>query len=1353
MRILSLTSVSILVAVLSSVAAVAAFPGGEAEPRFERFTAEDGLTHDAVYSLALDETGFLWLATQGGLNRYDGYSFKTYLHDPLDPSSLAESAVSQILLDRDATLWLATWGGGLDRLDPSSSGFVHFHADSSDPQRLAGSRTQSLYEDRRGILWVGTFDAGLSRFDRASGTFQTFRHDDANPASLADDRVWAMVEDAANRLWVATGNGLSILDRQSGTFAVYRHDPQDPGSLSHDLVRTLYVDRTETLWVGTEDGLNRFDPARGGFVRYLADPADPSRLLSGVVNVVYEDSLGQLWIGTDGGGLNLFDRATGGVRRFLYVPGDPHTLADNDVRAILEDRSQVLWIATRGGGVSKLDLKPRRFRHLNHRAEDEGSLVCKEVRDFAEDHRYRLWVATEKGLDRWDEESGSFLHFRPHPGDPSSLPGTRIVRLYVDRAGVLWTASWRDGLSRYLSDEAGFKTLRHDPSDPESLPSDLVSLIHEDREGNFWIGTQKGLSLFDRRQEKVTAHYNAAPDDPEGLADTFFWAVVEDEMGDLWIGTDRGGLHRFDVGARRFERFLADPDDPRRLRHNRVYTLHQAAGRLWVGTAQGLDELRADGTFRRYGPGDGLPNVPVTNILSDEGGNLWITTDAGLLRFDPASGAVRTFHVKDGLQGLQFRAGASLARHDGELLFGGDNGFNAFHPAGVLDNPHVPPVVLVDFKVFGESRAVPTSREIELGPGDDHFSFELAALDFTRPSENRYRYVLEGFDDDWIDAGTERVATYTDLAPGDYVFRAQGSNNDGRWNEDGVTVRVRRHPPWWRTAGFLAFVALSAAASGVLLVWLRRRRASRREAELERRIEEGLIELKRSEKRYRQLFERNLAGVVRARFNGRLLDCNDAFARIFGYASQEECLREHRLTVGHKTEVHREFLARLRETGMVESFETSERTSDGSEVTLLWNANLAEESTGLGMVIEGTVVDLSQRREIEERMRQGQKLESLGILAGGIAHDFNNLLVGVLGNTELIRRKLPNRSPLHENLDEIEAAAQRATALSQKMLAYSGKGRFVTAHVELSRAVEEMAPLVDGSIAKRLTVRYELAEDGPAIKTDPNQLSQVIVNLVTNAAEAIGEASGEIVLRTGSTHCEPSDLAAAAFFDEGLAAGTYAFLEVKDSGSGMDRETLDKMFDPFFSTRFPGRGLGLPVVLGIVRGHEGAIVVESEPQKGTTIRVLFPVAEAPAEAERAAVQEADDGWKGSGQVLIVDDEAIVRKIGRQMMEILGFEVLTADDGREGVEIFRRHAGEIVLVLLDLTMPEMGGEEAFAEIRRIRADARVVIVTGFDEQETLRRFEGEDLSGFVQKPFRIQVLREKVRTALQPEGGS
>ena len=539
-------------------------------------------------------------------------------------------------------------------------------------------------------------------------------------------------------------------------------------------------------------------------------------------------------------------------------------------------------------------------------------------------------------------------------------------------------------------------------------------------------------------------------------------------------------------------------------------------------------------------------------------------------------------------------------------------------------------------------------------------------------------------------------------------------------------------------------------AAGLLLgaggaYWYHRRSRKR----LRLQVDGSLEDLRRSEQRYRLLFERNLVGVVRARLDGRILECNDAFARLFGYSTSSECRERHRLTLGPSPDEHELFLERLHNEGMVGSYETHEKTRDGADVSLLWNANLTEDGSGTGLevVVEGTVIDLSERRMLEERVRQGHKLESLGVLAGGIAHDFNNLLVGILGNAELARMALPPDSPLAENLDEIEAAANRAKVLSQKMLAYSGKGRFITQAVDISRAIEELQPLVAGTISKRISIDYRLEKCLPEIQADTNQLSQVIVNLVTNAAEAFGENAGNVIVETGISTFERAALDRAYFVDEELSAGEHIYVEVRDGGSGMDSDTIERIFDPFFTTRFPGRGLGLPVVLGIVRGHHGAIIVDSDPGRGTLVRVLFPVSDeqdstAPIELPKA------EAWRGSGRVLLVDDEEIVRKIGSQMIEFLGFDVMTANDGLDGVEIFERQSDVIDLVLLDLTMPRMSGEEALRHLRRIKPDVRVLIVSGYDEQETLRRFEGQPFSGFLQKPYQLAALQEKIRAALE-----
>jgi signal transduction histidine kinase/CheY-like chemotaxis protein len=389
--------------------------------------------------------------------------------------------------------------------------------------------------------------------------------------------------------------------------------------------------------------------------------------------------------------------------------------------------------------------------------------------------------------------------------------------------------------------------------------------------------------------------------------------------------------------------------------------------------------------------------------------------------------------------------------------------------------------------------------------------------------------------------------------------------------------------------------------------------------------------------------------------------------------------------------------------------------------------------------------EVERRQRLEAQVRQAQKLESLGVLAGGIAHDFNNLLMSVLGNADLALSKMAPESPALGYVRSIETAAQRAADLANQLLAYSGKGRFVVEAIDLSRLVEEMTHLVEVSVSKKAVVHYHLESDMPAIQGDPTQLRQVVINLITNASEAIGDHEGLISISTGSLEFGEQDFEGTLAAD-GVMEGRYAFLEVLDTGCGMDEETQTKIFDPFFTTKFTGRGLGLASVLGIVRGQGGAIKLDSQPGRGTTVRVFFPTS-GDVPAEEAPHDSASENWRGQGTVLLVDDEPTVRTVAQRMLEELGFEVLTAIDGQEAVEMFRRNADQVALVIVDLTMPRMSGEEALREILRIRRDARVIMSSGYGEHDTTKRLADGGLAGFIQKPYKLGALRRTIRQAV------
>jgi PAS domain S-box-containing protein len=394
-----------------------------------------------------------------------------------------------------------------------------------------------------------------------------------------------------------------------------------------------------------------------------------------------------------------------------------------------------------------------------------------------------------------------------------------------------------------------------------------------------------------------------------------------------------------------------------------------------------------------------------------------------------------------------------------------------------------------------------------------------------------------------------------------------------------------------------------------------------------------------------------------------------------------------------------------------------------------------------------------ERARLQAQVQHAQKLESLGVLAGGIAHDFNNLLVAIMGNVSLAQLELDPGHPAAAYLGDVELATQRAADLARQMLAYSGRGRFVVEPVDVSRLVDDMQHLLQVSVSKKAVLKLNLARGLPLIEAEPTQLRQIAMNLVANASEAIGERSGIITITTGAMECDRSYLRE-SYLDDDLPEGVYVYIEVADTGVGMDAATREKIFDPFFTTKFAGRGLGLASVLGIVRGHRGAIKVYSEPGRGTTIKALFP---ANGEHQRRAeARAAEVAARGEGTVLVVDDEETVRATTRRLLERGGYRVLTATDGRDALRVFREHQDAIDVVLLDMTMPHLDGPECYRELRRIRGDVRVLLTSGYNEQEAVSKFAGKGLAGFVQKPFRLKELLDAVARAIgggDPGAGS
>ncbi|MGA2504080.1 MAG: two-component regulator propeller domain-containing protein [Anaerolineales bacterium] len=814
--------------------------------RFENISTEQGLSQSTVNAILQDRQGFLWFATEGGLNQYDGYQFTVYQHDSDDPRSLSANLVFTFFEDRDGILWVGT-GAGLDRFDRSSGTFIHYPQDQTGSDKLNGMPVFAINQDQSGTLWVGTNGGGLDALDLSTNQITDYRHDVKDPKSLSNDIVNSIYVSREGEVWIGTDGGLDRFDSKSGSFV---HDLQGlPGSLSMENapVRTTYEDDQGRMWIGTMQGLIRWDRATNRFDLYQHDPNNPQSLSDNSIKQVLEDSQGNLWVGTLRG-LNQYDKTQNNFIRYVHDPNNPDSLSSDYIRSIFEDRSGVLWIGTSFGGLNKYARSTQKFTLFKNHPGLSDNLSDNNTWSIYKDRSGNLWIGTFfSGLNKLEPDSGKVTIYQNDPSNPISLSDNEIRAILQDRNGFLWIGTENGGLNRLDPTTGIFLHYQHNPDDPTSLSSNHVFYLYEDHLGGLWIGSEQGtLDRFDRVSGTFT-HYQHDANDPMSLSDNNVRAIYEDHDGALWIGTEQGGLNLWDNQDNHFKIYKHDPKDPSSLCDDWVGSIFEDKnGALWIGTRSGLDSFnRNTQTFTHYTLKNGLPDDTIYGILADAQGNLWLSTNKGLSKFNPAAGTFRNYDFSDGLQGNQFNPGAYFQAQNGEMFFGGTKGFNEFNPDLVNDNPIPPPVVITDIKKYNQTiqTNLGANQSIQLSYRDNFISFDFSALDYNAPEKNQYAYKLDGVDQDWVYAGTRRYASYTNLRGGDYTFRVKAANNDGVWTEQATTLQIHITPPFWQTWWFIGMICLVAGAGAFGGYRLRVRDIEARNRDLAQRVEQRTHQL------------------------------------------------------------------------------------------------------------------------------------------------------------------------------------------------------------------------------------------------------------------------------------------------------------------------------------------------------------------------------------------------------------------------------------------------------------------------------------------------------------------------------
>jgi ligand-binding sensor domain-containing protein len=806
--------------------------------KFRRLSMDQGLSQANVNDITQDHQGFLWFGTQDGLNRYDGYKFSVYRHNPSDPNSLSDNFIWRLLVDSHGTLWIGTQNGGLNRYDPQSDGFTvyrHNHADSSS---LLNNNITAIYEDHQGALWVGTWGGGLSQMDLSGEGFIHYTYDPADSSSLIDSRVGTILEDSLGDLWVGTWNGLARMkkaDRHQKVFLRYYYKPKDPYSLPHENIWVLKEDPLfpGDILIGTYGGgLCRFQRNSGNFIQNYFQQINPDIPTGNMITSIIQDHDGLLWIGDYISGLKVYDPIGNTISHYRNNLNDPASLSSDEVVCLYQDLAGAIWVGT-GAGISVYDQNQKKFLHYRYIPNSPQSLSHNKVRAVYEDSEGGLWVGTKGGgLSYHKAGSNRFVHYLHNPKDPYSISDERVTSIYERKNREIWIGTEKGGLNRLERKSGRFYHYLHDEKNSSSLSSNNIMVLYENSAGNLLAGTSGGgLNRYDDQSDSFV-HYTSDSENPNTLSGNWVWALFEDSQKYLWIGTWGRGVNRLDPVNNQIVRYLHDPADSLSINNNTVWCITEdPLGNLWMGTwGGGLDLFsRKENRFYHITEQDGLPNNTVYGILADSLGNLWISTNKGIARIswrsiNGESGfegnttdlkkkiIIKNYDISDGLQSNEFNQGAFYKGKSGIMYFGGINGLNSFHPEKIHENSIIPPVVITAFKVFEKPvsfyQAIISRKPLIFAHHENYFSIEYASLDYTAPSKNQYAYIMEGLNENWISAGDRRFVSYSDLDPGEYVFRVKGTNSDGVWNKEGISFQIIITPPFWQTWWFRVLVVI-----------------------------------------------------------------------------------------------------------------------------------------------------------------------------------------------------------------------------------------------------------------------------------------------------------------------------------------------------------------------------------------------------------------------------------------------------------------------------------------------------------------------------------------------------------------
>lgn len=1135
---------------------------------FDHITSHDGLSQSTVNCIIQDRDGFLWFATNDGLNKYDGYSFKVYRNNKQDRTSLSSNDITYLMEDNQGYLWIVNGSRtGIDRFDPEQETFENFTHDPSDPKSLSSNRIYKVSQDSKGNIWICTETA-----------LNLFVPPEKNDDKKAGFEKFTYSGSSAPITWVFENSKRQLLLFSEW---LYYFDPSKKEitnsgiRLGGNYIRSVIEDDQAGLYIGTTyDGIIKlaYNEVTGKYLK-----VDPGKInvTPENRNCLLRDHNNHIWIGTEIQGLYRYKPETDTLEHFEPDELDNNTISDNTVFSLFEDNTGVLWIGTFSYGLNKVDFYRKEFIHFRKIPYKKNALSGDVISSIHGLNPNELWVGLDigGGINRIvfsGDQEPKFIRYLNDPKDPNSIGGNSTLCLVHRKNGEVWVGSGGGVISRIMPEPAFsgrkpvVKNYRFDR---------WTFAIYEDSDGILWGGTwEAGLWRYN---DEIDEFDFFIPDETNNysIGDDIIWSIGEDLHKNIWIGGHGNGISVLTADEKRkadprFIHFRGEKNNPRSISNNTINAFCQARdSSFWICTAGGLNkvinyreitgrfERFPDISFTSYHTSHGLPAEGIVGIVEDKNGSIWLSSTKGISKLNPQTEEFVNYDVNHGLQSNEFWHNAYYINPDGMIFFGGQNGFNAFYPDKILPNPFLPRVVLTELRVFNKpvhigdtinnqvilEEPIHLTRKIKLSYKNNFLTFQFAALHYAQPSLNMYAYYLEGIEDDWNYAGNKREANYTNLNPGEYIFRVKASNNDGIWNETGVSLHIVISPPWWKTLVFRIFILLVIVGIVLGFYFYRINLLKSQKKHLEDLVKE----------RTREVEEINAALMLQAE------ELNESTA-VMEERQQfiEEQTEELKVNNEHLHEANEELLKK-------------------QTVILMQADNLVE--TNRKLLVTNATKD---------------KLFSI------IAHDLKNPFSSILSFSEILLKKFHDLSEEKKLtfLGAIYESSLRVYDLLENLLQWArtqtGNIQYKPESFNLSEVIDINYNLIKDVLAeKEIAFRKDATVD-TFVFADRNMINTVIRNLLGNAVKYTEKG----------------------FISVGLTRnGEYAEIHINDSGTGMSEAKVKSLFETgeersAMGTRNEkGSGLGLLVCKDFVEINKGRISVKSVTGKGTTITFTLPV--------------------------------------------------------------------------------------------------------------------------------------------------